>query len=286
MIVPEIALPLYVLPPSRFVSERNALAKTLAANGDPAAAAVRKLPRPVGLAWVLNRLARDRPREVQALLDAGDALRAGQRRALAGKGAEELRAAEEELRARARALRGAAEAILAESGRRTAPGDLARIELLLRVAASTAGPVREELRRGALEREPEVAGGDLSGFAVVAGGGAPSAATSRPAPAGERRASGRGSPAREREERKARERAEEKARAQAERKARAERERTRGLAKREVDRATRLARLAEDAARRAEDHARAARARAEEARRNARQRQDALRALGPGRPAE
>lgn len=62
MAVPAAAEALYALPPSRFVAERNALAKALAAKGDPAAAAVRKLARPTGLAWAMNRLARDRSR--------------------------------------------------------------------------------------------------------------------------------------------------------------------------------------------------------------------------------
>jgi hypothetical protein len=169
--LPRAAEPLLALPPSRFTAERTALARSLAERGDPAAAAVRKVPRPVGLAWVLNRLARERPRDLAALLAAGDRLRAGQRRVLSGGGAAELRAAEDELRARARTLRAEAERILAGEGRPAAVAALARIELLLRVAAPQPGPARQALERGVLAREPELAaGGGLTGFAVVPGG--------------------------------------------------------------------------------------------------------------------
>ena len=171
--VPRAAEPLLALPPARFTAERSALAKLLADRRDPAAASVRKLPRPVGLAWVLNRLAQERPRELEALVAAGDRLRSGQRRALSGAGADELRAAEGELRARARALRVEAERILATEGRPASSTTLARLELLLRVAAPVPGPARDALRRGVLVREPEIAPGELSGFAVLPGGRAP-----------------------------------------------------------------------------------------------------------------
>lgn len=242
MDVPPPAEPLLALPPSRFVAERNALAKALAEKGDPAAAAVRKVPRPVGLAWVLNRLARERREHLEALFAAGDRLRTGQRRALSGVGAGELREAETELRARARALRSEAERILSAEGRPAAPLALARIELLLRVAAPFRGPARDALGRGVLLREPEIAPGELSGLAVLLGGAAsgaaarrlappPAAARKSPAEARNRRGDERQAPAREererREERRAREtliaRARRAAKAAAERAAREER---------------------------------------------------------------
>lgn len=179
--IPPAAEPLYSLPPTRFTAERNSLARALADRRDPAAAAVRKLPRPVGLAWVLNRLAQERPHEMAALVAAGDRLSSGQRRALSGAGADELRAAEDDLRGRARALRSEAERILAAEKRPAQPAVLARLELLLRVAAPVAGPGRDALRRGVLVREPEIATGELAGFAVLAGG------RGMTAPRGERR---------------------------------------------------------------------------------------------------
>ena len=170
MDLPDDAQALLALPPARFTAERDAVAARLAAAGDPAASAVRKLRRPVGLAWVLNRLARDRPREVAALLAAGDEVRAGTRRAVSGAGAGALRDAEQALRDRARGLRLEAERILAAEGRPPPAAALSRVELLLRVAAT--GGAREVLRAGELLREPEVGGEDLSGFTVVAGGSA------------------------------------------------------------------------------------------------------------------
>ncbi len=174
MPLPPAAEALLALPPARFVAERDALARALAARGDADAGPVRRLRRPVGLSWVMNRLAREHPDAVQVLLAAGERLRAGQRLALAGRGSVELRAAERDLREAARKLRLEAEPLAAERGKEAVPAELARLELLLRVAASAAGPVREALQRGVLGREPEIAAPDLSGLAVFPGGGAPS----------------------------------------------------------------------------------------------------------------
>jgi hypothetical protein len=167
--LPPEAAALLALPPARFTAARAEVARALAARGDPAAAGVRKLRRPLGLAWVLNRLSRDHPAEVHALLDAGDRLRAGQRRAVSGAGAGALREAEGEVRERARGLRGEAERLLAAEGRPAPATTLARIELLLRVAAS--GPGREDLAAARLDREPAVGDAGLSGFTLLAGGG-------------------------------------------------------------------------------------------------------------------
>jgi len=267
MDLPAAAVALFALPPSRFVEERNALAKELAARRDPAAGAVRKIGRPTGLAWVMNRLAHGRPRDVEALLRAGDRLRAGHRRALAGEGAEELRAAEEEVRERARGLRTEAQAALGEAGRRADPGVLSRLELLLRVVASGAGPEREAFRRGVLEREPAVATEDVGGLAVLAGG--------HPSPAVAPKGDGA---ARARDERRASTREASKAR---------EAERARKDSRRELVRAEAALRRADDAAHRAEEAARRAterarelRARADAARQEAARRREALRSLG------
>jgi hypothetical protein len=258
MPVPPAAVPLYALPPSRFVPERNALARALAAKGDAAAAAVRALRRPVGLAWVLNRLARDRPDDVGALLDAADRLRRGQRRALAGEGADELRAAEADLRGRARALRHAAAPLVGEKGKESA---LSRLELLLRLAAASSD-AREALRAGTLEREPEAQPVELSGLAVLDGGAAG------------RRARAPGS----RPDR-AREGAAARAREAALRGARSALVR----AEREARRAEAAADRAEGTARRAGERAQALRRRADAARAGARARERALEELGAAR---
>jgi hypothetical protein len=221
--LPPAAAPLLAVPPSRFTAERKALADALAVKRDPAANAVRKLRRPVGLAWVLNRLAREHPRELEGLVAAGERLRAGQRRALSGRGADELRAAEDELRTRARALRPEAERILAAEGRPPAPLTLARLELMLRVTAPLPGPERDALLRGLLVREPGVASGELAGLAVLQGGRAQArpgsrglgGATPRP-PAGARESARLARQARIREERDRKERARHAARARRE----------------------------------------------------------------------
>lgn len=260
---------LLATPPARFTAERDALARALAERGDEAgAASVRKLRRPVGLAWVLNRLARERRDDVAALLAAGDRLRAGQRRALAGHGAAELRDAEQALRTAARGLRARAGEVLAEEGRPASPGALARIELLLRVAATAPGGARDALREGTFSREPEVAGGDLSGLGVVAGaasaerGGEGRALEAREKGAGR---GGRGRTSREGEA--AALRAEREARARAREEARAVRDRARELAaaRKRVEQAERAAREARSAADAAARRAQAARERAEAA---------------------
>jgi hypothetical protein len=267
MDLPDAAQALLALPPSRFTAERDAVAARLAAGGDPEAPRVRKLRRPLGLAWVLNRLARERPREVARLLDAGDQVRAGTRRAVSGAGAGALRAAEQALRERARALRLEAEGILAAEGRPPSAAAVARVELLLRVAAT--GGEAEALRHGELLREPEAGGRDLSGFTIVAGGRDSSASAAGPIPSRPARARGEGEvearPAKAARAveaaREARERAEREARARMEREAR-ERRRALDAARGEAARADRRAVQEASRAERMDHHAREARERA------------------------
>ncbi|ABS28459.1 hypothetical protein [Anaeromyxobacter sp. Fw109-5] len=280
---------LLATPPARFTSERDALARALAERGDAAgAAAIRKLRRPVGLAWVLNRLARERREEVEALLAAGDRLRTGQRRALAGQGAEELREAELALRKAARALRGRAGEVLSEEGRPASPGALARVELLLRVAAAAPGDARASLREGAFSREPEVAGGDLSGLGVVAERLEPArrargAGAGGKAGEGERRGGEGGGGARRRPAAEDR-RAEREAAAARAREARAQRQRAQELtaARRRLAQAQRAARAARSAAEAAARRADVARARAEAAEATEAARRDEVAALERG----
>jgi hypothetical protein len=88
-----------------FVGERDALAKRLRADGDKeGAAAVKKLPKPTRAAWAVNRLARERPDEVRALVDAGEALAGAQEQLLDGADAAVLRGAAEAARALVDAL--------------------------------------------------------------------------------------------------------------------------------------------------------------------------------------
>lgn len=280
MTIPERALPLLAVPPSRFTSARSELAEALAAKDASQAAVVRRLRRPVGLAWVLNRLARDHGADVEALLDAAERLREGQRRALSGEGAAALRAAAEALTTRARVLRERAGRVLAEEGRPAEPATLSRIELLLRAAATSHREGREALRRGALVREPEVSSGELTGLALVPGDGSSSGTSRRGsgrqggarapsprAPASE----ARDAPAAEEkaQRRRARELRElERKRAAAA--ARAAREEAAAeAAEASARRLDAAARRAAEGARRASERAAALRARAERARREA-----------------
>lgn len=278
MTVPDSALPLLASAPARFAAARSALAQALAGREAREAALVRKLRRPLGLAWVMNRLARDHAAELEGLLEAADRLREGQRRAVAGEGADALRAAGDAVRERSRALRERGAEVLAEEGLRPEPVKLARLELLLRAAASSHREVRDALRRGALLREPEVSG-ELSGLALVPGGadaGGPRAA--RTAGKGAREGtSARHDDARKATKAQRHEEAREEARArrqeESERRA-LERKRSRAVARAEKDdraarKAEASARRAAEVARRAAERAAALRARADRARADA-----------------
>src|ERR671927_1493124 len=68
---------LYGVPLEEFTPARDALAKDLRGKGErEGAESVKGLPKPSTAAWVVNQLARTQGSEVQALLDAGRAMRA------------------------------------------------------------------------------------------------------------------------------------------------------------------------------------------------------------------
>jgi hypothetical protein len=76
---------LYDLPLEEFTKARNDLVGRLRkAHQSEAAAEVRGLKKPTVVAWIANRLARDEPTLIAALLEAGELLRETQQRALAG----------------------------------------------------------------------------------------------------------------------------------------------------------------------------------------------------------
>ena len=85
---------LFGLAPEEFVAARDELARRLRREGDAEAAKrVKALRRPPLSAWVVTQLARGRGPELDALLAAGERLRAAHQAALAGEGAAELREA-------------------------------------------------------------------------------------------------------------------------------------------------------------------------------------------------
>jgi hypothetical protein len=156
---------LYGAPLDEFVSRRDALAKELRAGGDrDGAAAVKKLPKPTRAAWAVNRLVRDRPDEIRALLHAGEALEGAQRQLLGGADREVLREAAE-------AARRLVEALAAASDADGATQDKVRATLH---AATVDGDVRAEVAEGRVVRERAAAG--------FGGLGAPGDGTAAPAP--------------------------------------------------------------------------------------------------------
>jgi hypothetical protein len=77
---------LYALPLEQFTKARNDLtARLRKAHQADAAALVRALKKPTAAAWSANHLAREEPKQVAALLEAGARLRELQQQALAGK---------------------------------------------------------------------------------------------------------------------------------------------------------------------------------------------------------
>jgi hypothetical protein len=85
---------LYGLPLEEFTPARDKSAKELRKAGDKETAArVAKLPKPTPAAWAANQVAREQPGVIEALLDAGAALRAAQDAAMSGGGAAALREA-------------------------------------------------------------------------------------------------------------------------------------------------------------------------------------------------
>jgi hypothetical protein len=86
----QVADELYGLPPSAFREARDERAGQARAAGDrDLAAAIGKLRRPTVSAWLVNRLARDVPGQVDELLELGESLREAQQ-ALAGDRLREL----------------------------------------------------------------------------------------------------------------------------------------------------------------------------------------------------
>ncbi len=154
---------LYGLPTGEFTKARNARAKELRGEQAELAAQVAKLPKPTAAAAAINRVARDDPSEVRALVQAGRALRSAQESALAGKGAgaavgdatREHRAALERVRREVRRL-DVSDAVLE------------RVTATLR-AASVDPELQPLLERGLIAHELESSGFGLDpGLAVAA----------------------------------------------------------------------------------------------------------------------
>lgn len=160
---------LYGLPLEEFTRERDSAARELRkAKERDAADAVAKLPKPSQAAWAANALVRERRDLVDALLDAGDDLRAAQQDAVAGKGAAALRDAAAAERAAVDALIDAAKD-LRPGGRKPSALTMERLRTTLQAAAID-DVVRDALDRGRVVADAEGAGawGLLAGADVPA----------------------------------------------------------------------------------------------------------------------
>ena len=153
---------LYALAPNEFTEARKARAKELRPENAALAAQVAKLAKPTAAAAAINRVARDDPSEVRALVQAGRALRSAQESALSGKSAGAVSEATREHRA-------ALERVLREARRLELSGAvLERVASTLR-AASIDPELQPLLERGVLAREVESAGFGLDpGLAAAA----------------------------------------------------------------------------------------------------------------------
>jgi hypothetical protein len=171
---PDVVAELYGAPLEEFVAERTKLARKLRDEGrDDESKEIASLRKPTLPAYLANRLAHDRPQDVNGLLDAAEKLASAH-----GSGdPEKLRRAQSDLAERVRALVPLASDV---SGREVSEPVEHRLAETLRAAATDpeSAPL---LRRGVLQEEVET-----SGFEALAGvklapakGGASKAAPAR-----------------------------------------------------------------------------------------------------------
>lgn len=171
-VVPELDAELdrlFELLPPEFTAARNDLARRLKRAGQSdAAARVQALRKPTIPVWAINQLARRHADAVEALITAGDELRAAQQAALAGGGREQLRAATSAEREAVRTLTQRAQELLKSAGQRPTHAVLERTAATLRAAALDARG-RELLAAGMLAEELESTGfGAFEGMRVPA----------------------------------------------------------------------------------------------------------------------
>jgi hypothetical protein len=220
---------LYGLALDRFIPERASLVRALRADGDrEQAAAVAALRKPSVAAWAVNQLIRTQRPEVQELLAAGDALREVQTGVLGGSAdARDLREAAARERDAVDALVAAGRGLLSSGGHELSAATVERVAETLHAAALD-DEARAQVSEGRLVRELRHAGlGAELGGAVAA----PAKRPARQAP--ERQPT---------KERKAAEAAQRREREEARKQARAlERD-----AARELDRAQRALRTAQE----------------------------------------
>ena len=162
---------LYGVPLDEFVHDRDELAKRLRREGErEAAEQVKKLRKPSAGAWALNQALRRRRKETDALLAAGERLRAAHESLMSGGDQAELRDAMREERGLASALADCAEAIASETGK-SGPALRERVRSTLHAAALDE-EARDELAKGRFVREREAVGlGPFGGAPATPAGG-------------------------------------------------------------------------------------------------------------------
>lgn len=126
---------LYRGPLADFVAARQGLAKRLKEAGDARVAEVRELRKPSASAWAVNLLFAGEPREIAALLGAGERARAVQRHAAAGGDSAPLRDAIAAVRAALPRLAALGGKLLADSGRAPVDAIVERLRINLEALA-------------------------------------------------------------------------------------------------------------------------------------------------------
>lgn len=198
---------LYGLPPGEFTNARDELAKRLRKDDREAANEVKALRKPTVAAWALNQLARERRKDLDELLAAGDKLQSAQEKLLAGgdrAAFQKAAATERELVAK---LAAEAVSLTRAGGERPGAGLEEKVAATLHAAALDE-ETADQLRAGRLVREREAIGGfgsfgdaepaperrsrGTSGKARSGGDDAGSSAKARVRPAGTRDSRGRG----------------------------------------------------------------------------------------------
>lgn len=164
---------LYAAPLERFVAVRGELSRSLRTRGEAEAAReIAGRRKPSVAVWAVNALAHRYPRQVEALLRAGDEVRRSQ----AGGDAEAFASAVEGERRAIAALVERAGEVLREGGHAASEANLQRVRSTLQGVAGATEEERERVRGGVLVSEIEPAGfaramealGPLSGRAEVA----------------------------------------------------------------------------------------------------------------------
>jgi hypothetical protein len=154
---------LYAVHPEDFVRARTDLVRRLRKDGrrDDADVAA-KLRRPSATAAALNRVARDEPHLLEALLNEGARLRDAMQRAVQGN-AVDVRPSQLAERRAADAVVGAARRRLEELGQRDSDAAAQRINNTLRAAALDES-LAQRLRRGMLDTDVVASGFGFGGL--------------------------------------------------------------------------------------------------------------------------